>query len=133
MSSEPRYNWVKARAKCNAEEMFKRLRDVVRSDCEEARDAYEDAPVLQGIEYRNDADKHFTVIHQPPEKSRDTRVFRLENKGITVYDGNDKKLFRVVPWLGADDECVFESDDGNHRYRAWEVSRRALEGLFFKD
>lgn len=133
MSSEPRCNWVKARAKCNAEEMFKRLRDVVRSDCDAAGDFCEEAPVLRGIEYQNDADKHFTVIRQPPDKPRDTRVFRLERKGITVYDGNDKKLFRVVPWLGPEDECVFESDDGNHTYRAWEVSRRALEGLFFRD
>ena len=124
---------MKARVKCNAAEMFKRLRDVVRSDCEEARGSCEAVPALKGIEFRNDADNCFKVIRQPPSSVNDVRAFSLQSESVVVCDDDDRVLFRVNPRLNSDDECVFESEDWSRTYRAWEVSRKALEGLFFKD
>ena len=137
--NDPQYfDWVKARARCSAREMFDRLREVVAADVESAnRDL-----ANRGARFRLDpaeSGKVFTVVrlvHNPPDTPVDARRFNLDGDEITVTDMRSRPVIAAQAALvedGDPPECLLEVQGHERPMRLWRFSRLVLTRLFFVD
>ena len=119
-----RFDWVKARVECDTVSLFAKLREVVHSDCNSAKEQAEKRSVLCGIVFENDDPNVFIVV----TRRGASRIFRLEGDFITVSDKHGKALYKAKA-LVIDDECLLMVDD--KPLQPWVFSRLVLEDLFF--
>ena len=118
------FDWVKARADCDAYNQFVDLRELAHSACTSAKERVEKRSALFGIVFENDETQPnvFSVVRQ-----KDSRIFRLEGDSITVTSRKAENLLEAKTLL-KDGECVLEVD--GELLTTWEFSRLALESSF---
>ena len=133
-------NWVSDRAKCNVDLAFRALVGIIERDVAEANRLERSS--LKGRRFEiTRGDKGLEVACRPPPNSvgitEPTVTFEKSSESIEVHcnGGNpfnpDPTLeFEVVPtWDKDSATCEFHID--NQPYKAWQISQRALETLFF--
>ena len=125
------FDWVTARSKCNADEMFKRLLKVVTSDVDTAN----------GINpiriYRIDliSEREFAVVLPHISGMGFTKgvTFLREGSEIQVRQlvKPQKLIFSVRAYLLDGEDCTFAVNE--KPLEPWQVSRLALEDVIFDD
>jgi hypothetical protein len=129
------FNWVKARSECSLVPVFAALREVVDSDVKEVNEL--NRPRLRfTLNPEAGSASKFVVIRQQDMSGffqAFTVVFELKDDAIVVtardQTGNGKPLFSAKPSLKPDGQCMLDID-GEPCF-LWQVSRKALEALFF--
>lgn len=122
-------DWVSARFYCSLQAVFETLAEVIKTDAEVASKLF--AP-----------DRTFKVTVQPQkiivvraEREAGTPssiVLELSALGITVKKGRSgEPVFDARPVMNEEAECMLEVDD--RPLKLWQVSRKALEDLFFRE
>ena len=134
MSDIPKtFDWVSARAKCNAREMFNRLRKVVKTDCEIATDQRSHWKLV----FDPVCEKEFSVIHHHDSGIGTVAgvTFRLERSVVRVlqHQAPNKELFSFGVYLLDGGGCTFVMEGKNAPLYPWQVSRLALKDVFFRD
>ena len=128
-------DWVKRRAKCSAEQLFLLLVEVLDADAKD----------MQAL--TKDKNLTFGVARPAPSKAV---VSRLRDFGGGMKDGDavvfertrtgtitatkqpqNQRIFEALPWLDEDGECRLRI--GTKSFYLWQISRLALEELFFSD
>jgi len=128
-------NWVNRRAKCSAEQLFLLLVEVLDADAKDMQ------------EMTNDKQLKFGVAKPAPSKAV---VSRLRDFGGGMTDGDavvfertrtgtitatkqpkNERIFEALPWLDDDGECRLRI--GMKSFYLWQISRLALEELFFSN
>ena len=129
MDDREDFDWVSARWKCTPERMLLRLRAVVARDVDRAaelgiRAELKDSPEPVGA---------FCVVVEPPAGSvteiGGMRLIFLVGEEIRCTDGGDRRIFEAPLQRLQDGRCALRI--GGKDLRPWQVSQRALEGLFF--
>jgi hypothetical protein len=137
MTAPITFNWVQARSNCSIEQAFITLREVVDSDVKERNiqlNKRGDDRVL--ISYPTDT--KFIVIRQWDAggiPSSEGIVFERTPTGLVVEDAQTQRpLFAALPALTPGGECKFtvEGKNSGEPLEFWQVSRLALETLFFR-
>ena len=128
------FNWVQARSECSVERVFQILAEVVDSDVKAAN-----ALNRRGVTFHVNRDARGKLI---VARNRDLGgfsdvtivVFELEPGRIVVTrktaNIDDKTLFSAAPSLNEQGQCLLEV--AGDQLQLWQVSRRALEDLFFE-
>jgi hypothetical protein len=130
------FNWVAARSECSLDRQFRILAELVDSDVKVANGLNK-----RGIEFEINLDVKDKIIVL---RKRDivghvetsVIVFELEQDKITVKDRTDRSnlpgqmLFNATPSLNEEGECLLEVS--GVPLKLWQVSRKALDGLFFR-
>ena len=124
------FKWVEARNKCNADLCFDLLVEQVESDVES----------INNLKARSNKAWTFTrqngkvIVALSVDGFHDSSiVFTLSKEAIAVklsVNSNYTPLFEAIPHLLDDTRCKLEID--SIPVEIWQVSRRALEQLFFK-
>jgi hypothetical protein len=125
------FNWVEARHACSLSEIFHTLKEVLKSDVASANGLK-----IQDVKFSCKTDATNKIIVGRSEvfpsgiaHGREI-IFELLPAEIKVKEGRtDKHLFSAVPNLIDNGECLLEID--GRPYQFWQVSRKALEDLFF--
>lgn len=125
------FNWVKARLDCSLCFEFERLRRNVESSIKERiAPLPKDSPTR--ISYNN-ANGILQVSRDPTGDAAGKSycvLFRLEDDHISVSGATHQKPFCLTLTLNGEGECRFKIN-GEGEYRRWQVTRKALESLFF--
>lgn len=123
MSDE--FSWVRRRHQCSIEHIFQVIVEQVDTDVKTANE-------LRGEEvFRvNRLERKLMVANV--KRPGDAVVLERFSYGIDVRRGQHKPLFRARPHLDEKGECLVEVEGGLHPLTPWQVSRRALEDLFFE-
>src|SRR5262245_26445116 len=122
-------NWVKARAECSMAHLFMLLCETVDSDVKVAQ-SYDSLGQL----FTNRPNESKLIVGK---KSRDGMplggvVFEMTRTTITAWKSTNQgpqELFTAAPSFDAAGACRLRI--GNETLELWQVSRRALEELFF--
>jgi len=115
------FNWVKARSKCSVASVFALLAEVVDSDVKAANELPGNA------RFRfNKYDRKLIVL--PVTEFPVPIVFELAGAVINISK-EETALFTARPSLMTDGKCRLEVD--GETLELWQVSRKALEALFF--
>lgn len=126
-------NWVEARQQCSLRTMFERLKARVESDVD-GRMAQDDQFRSRFKFEMNVSNGRFVVIRSEPQNpdmaEYRTVAFKLSNDDIVVLDKNDQELMRAAISLNDEGRCMFVI--GTSELESWQMSRRALESLFFQ-
>lgn len=132
-------NWVARRAECLLPNMFRRLRDIVLRDIQEARRF---SPlVAQGFEFLFNADDgrgQFTASRVPPSNSvypAFALIFNLHDDAIRVdcdkHPDYPNGFFYIrSTWQRQESRCRLTIDE--KPYELWQISQLALERLVFQ-
>lgn len=128
------FDWVTARGNCSVAQMFVLLAERIESDVKAMQAHLADS--RQVLTFNRVADDKVIVSKQIKEGGFvfDPRnvSFERSQSGISVFTaGKDGKraLFDANVSLGPEGRCRYEV--GDQPLELWQVSRRALEGLFF--
>lgn len=132
MDSPETFDWVRARAACSLERIFLVLSETAAGD---VRAANELRPSRARFEHKS-LDRKFLVIRQEDAggvTQAASVVFELQENGIAVRRITPARapepIFTAKPSLTPEGECLLEV--GRQQLRPWQVSRLALEDLFF--
>ena len=124
-------NWVRRRARCERAQLFERLRDRIGRDVNRANKHLG----AQTFSIRDDTESDsFVVIHNRREVGV---VFELINDRIDVdqyakHAGPHRRSFKITwEWDADNRQCRHLIDNGSEHHELWEISKRALEDLFF--
>lgn len=136
MESGP-FNWVKARAECNLDLSFEALRSVVQRDAQVANDTpslTEGGTVRFSFQAEGQGTHPMFAVHRLREGSvfGQTRFTQHPQK-ITVDFGPASETSFGVTALWDDESYTCRLMMDGKPCEIWEVSRRALEWLFFGD
>jgi len=127
------FNWVKARSECSLLALFTHLAEVVASDIE----AVKSLPNSDETFTINRPDNKIVVVKTWDVRVPQARsvVFELTTMGISASSvemrGQSQQLFLAKPSFLASGECKLQIDGESEPLELWQVSRKALEGLFF--
>ena len=125
------FNWVKAHHECSLCFEFELLRRNVESSTKE-RIALLQTDTAASISYHSDND--ILQVSRGPTGDAAGKsycvLFRLEDDHISVSGATHQKPFCLTLTLNGEGECRFKIN-GKGEYRRWQVTRRALESLFF--
>ena len=129
MESVPKTcDWVKVRHECSLDQMFILLSEVIDSDVKSMESRTKDVIALG-----KPAEKKLVVSRKwdiGGMMTSEAIVFEQTRDGISVKDARtEKHLFIAKPTVNQVGECKLEVDD--QALELWQVSRKALEGLFF--
>lgn len=128
-------DWVAERAKCSLAALFLALAELIDSDVKsvnslgraDARFSFEQPARGKLVVLR---ERNLGGLHDV-----DSVVLELTRSAITVTAkdsrGGGNALFSAVPSFNQQGECLLRV--GHDDLRLWQVSRRALEDLFFGD
>ena len=128
--------WVKARAECNVASTFEALAEMVRRDVDEFNDLPErhrQARVFR-VEEQNEGEQEL-VVESEGDTGQSSRVtIRHRESGVLIQtavgvDGEIHALHVTPYWTG--EECRYQID-GNDVLDLWQVSQKALGGVFFE-
>lgn len=114
------FNWVRARSQCSLPRVFAMLGEIVDSDVKALNAAQ---PSNLPAEVKRYTGK-IVVAHRDS-----TIVFELTGGIIQVRQGPEHALFSAKLRLDEDGECLLEVN--GRGLKLWQVSRKALEDLFF--
>lgn len=128
-------NWVDRRAKCSAEHLFLLLLEVLDSDVKEMEAVKKDKNLVYGFA-KPAASK--AVVSRLRDygggmKDGDAVVFERTRAGTitaTKRPGG-QRIFEAQPWLDDDGGCRLRI--GTKSFYLWQISRLALEELFFSE
>jgi len=121
------YDWVTARFGCSSSNAFQTLAEMVKVEVSTANELLSPERVF----LVNVHPKEIIVVRTHPKERVATIVFEFSSTDISVRSGDKQPFLRAVPSLHADGECMFEVE--GHSLKLWQVSRKALEQLFFGD
>lgn len=130
------FDWVTARAKCSAEQMFILLVERIESDVTLMRDRLDKARYVVTLN-KVAADK-VIVAKQYTEGGRAyggrNVMLKRTHSGITVdrltaHETEPQPLFEASVFLGPEGRCRYEVS--GQALELWQISRKALEDLFF--
>jgi hypothetical protein len=125
------FDWVKARSECSLRHVFLMLAEVIDSDVKAAQSH------IPGAKFKinKTSDDKFIVVKSWDASGVDQAesvAFEATKQGIAVKDvRTGKRLFLAKPELTANGDCKLRSDDNPDALEMWQVSRKALEDLFF--
>ena len=130
------FDWITGRRKCNAREMFDRLKETVEADIKIAE---KHCPELKFHE--SSLDKFAVFLRSGLDDDiRRNNVrkgvrFHLEGSQIKVQNAvpPGEPLFTLRASLLDGGNCTFLVDDKPYPYHPWQVSRLALEDVIFND
>jgi hypothetical protein len=128
-------NWVAARSECSRDRQFKALGELIRGDVKAVNGLER-----RGVEFEINLEVKDRII---VTRKRDmvglvesaVIVFELERDRITAKDRTDRSnlagqlLFHATPGLNEEGECLWTVDGVS--LKLWQISKKALEGLFF--
>jgi hypothetical protein len=133
-NQEQNFNWVEARAKCTPEEAFRALSRMVTSDVDAANriglrnlrfECIELSSTLLNVVRHQNYGSH--------EQPNANVSFQLTLEGIQItehdYAGGVTRDFTTFPALSNEGTAVFRI--GSRELHPWQLSREALEPLFF--
>lgn len=126
-------NWVKARADCNLDLTFEALFTLARRDAAEANeiDALTEGRFKYPIQREaGGAYSMFSVCRQMNGSPVDKVLFERLQLEIRVSRTRGEG-FSVTPRWN-EDECKCDLFIGDEPFEVWQVSRKALEPLFFR-
>jgi hypothetical protein len=128
------FNWVHARSECGLPRVFQILSEVIGSDVKAAN-----ALNRRGVKFQFTTEAAGKIL---AVRDRDfggfneimVIVIELASGKITVSrrvpnKASDEPLFYAVPGLNEEGECLLEVDGKS--LKLWQVSRKALDDLFF--
>jgi hypothetical protein len=124
------FNWVTARQSCSLAQVFKTLEEVLDSDVKAAQGLG-----ILGVEFKIITDATNKIVVGRSQNcgglvTGNAVVFELTPTEIRVKDSRtEQHLFSARPNLNIAGECLLEID--GQPYQFWQVSRKALEDLFF--
>ena len=127
------FDWVTERHKCSLVTIFTHLSEVVDSDVKSAIAKLEDG---DNISMNRPSEGKIVVVKSlgPRGSSQgDNVVFERAANCIIVKKGgtNGKQLFTAKPFLLQNGMCKLEVQGETEPLELWQVSRKALEDLFF--
>lgn len=123
-------DWVKARSECSVERMFVLLRETMDTDVKSVQ------AIQPHINYRIEriSDSKFVVARQWDAggiPSSDAVTVERVSNSIQVRNARtEKDILSAAPSIQTDGECKLHVADVPQEL--WQVSRRALEALFFR-
>jgi hypothetical protein len=128
------FDWVKTRAACSFEIVFRELTEVIDSDVKRANSLNRPGLVFK---VSAPADDKFIV-----SRTKDMSgildsaviVFELTRNEIKVRQAvpnPQAELFTAKPVLTANGKCLLEISGQTEPFELWQVSRKALDDLFF--
>jgi len=119
------HDWIEARRKCTLERKFEDLVNRVKEDAQKARGVRVDHS-------ENGREIHVSYGARPARGTEVRMSFRLEADRISVGDeAGTIERFEVTVALDEFEKCQFFMD--GRPVRAWEITKRALEPLLFRD
>jgi hypothetical protein len=119
----PIHDWVTERSKCGLKAAFDSLCEVVKSDIAKANKV---SKVWNDFKLSQFADDRFAV--QGPDSAV---IFEMNGSKIIVRGPKNAWSFPATPSMNPEGECLLIVDEKSLRF--WQVSRKALEDLFFGD
>ena len=124
------FNWVEARSNCTTGLHFNLLAEQVESDVEHMNRLTKTNNTVWMFNRQNGK----IIVHRSVDGLADCSVvFTHSEADIAVkrsdHHGNTTALFQAIPHLLGDQRCTLEIDTAP--VEIWQVSRRALESLFF--
>ena len=126
-------DWVKARAACSLKGVFQLLSEVVDSDVKAANAL--DRKDIKFTLNRGITGKLIVVRERDLGGFGESAgiVFELLPSKITIAGAGlgDKPLHTMTPYLNEEGECLLEVEGRPQPLRLWQVSRIALDDLFF--
>ena len=125
------FDWVTARAKCSAFDMFVRLRELAQRDAERRNVFPEATASTERFKFHDSEDRvkfAFSVWDRSGKTRRGTD-FRLDGDVIRIQP-TAGDAFEATVTLTDEGHCKLLV--GNEVLDLWQVLRRALEPLFFK-
>lgn len=133
--NEPDFNWIEARAGCTTAAVFAPLVRAVRRDVERIDALDRRQGVIRRFVF-NATDRDCTVErtpggHQPAEAGVAVSLAQDGSLLIESVRPNHQRtaMFKAVARLQDDGRCRLVVDGAP--VHVWQVSKRALEGLFF--
>ncbi len=137
---ENRVNWVRERGNCNVNTAFRELTEIVEQDVQTMNELlqenckgyrYEFLPAtssslsLEMVQVRRAKGEAKVGIEEP------TVTFSKKRNGLRIARPKANELLVTCEWCESEVACRFFLD--NKTVALWEVSRKALEPLFFED
>lgn len=129
MESNPKFDWVRARAGCSLEKVFRLLADRLQFDVDSMNKM---SPATTFTLTKEDERLLIAKTRDIGGGSSHGIVFKLLGEGIRadrVVPPIEEPLFLAIPALTTAGECELHID--GHPLELWEVSRKALDLLFF--
>ena len=125
-------NWVKARADCNLELSFQALREVAERDVSIANGIDSITRNRFAFFLQNEEGSHiptFCVDRREGNRPVDKVLFKMYPQEITVHNSQGAKFCVTAVWDERNCRCNLLIDDDS--YEIWQISRKALEPIFF--
>lgn len=126
------FDWVTARSRCSLGSVFQILSEIVASNVKAANALPNQNSTFEQRPLNN---KFLVLVRRDIAGFIATRsvVFELSSSAIDVKlkdaNGLEKMLFSAKPSFVEEGDCRLEID--GQRFSLWQISRRALEDLFF--
>lgn len=121
------FDWVTARFGCSPSNAFQSLAEMVKVQVSTANELLN--PERGFLVHVHP--KEIIVVRSQPKERVANVIFELSRTDISVRSGDEQPSLRAIPSLSAEGECMFEVD--GQIVKLWQVSRSALEPLFFGD
>lgn len=118
------FNWVQARSQCSVKEAFLLLAETVDSDVKERQ------KLAGGDHFRLERQKEKLIVLRNGNAPVASIVFELKAARIDIRQGSEP-FFSVSPWVSSAGKCRLVRRDSIEALEFWQVSRMALEHLFF--
>lgn len=129
------FDWVSARAVCTVRNAFEDLRLQARANQDQRNEQLPKAPAGEpklGFGYSEQPQAHAFAIYSRQGRARRAVDFSLsEDEQAILIQPTEGPELRVTLTLSNDGICKFKINDEPTELDAWQVLKRALEGLFF--
>lgn len=130
----PNFNWVSVRSQCSVKQMFEDLRLGIKQDVEAINEIIQQRPATNPPRVFKISENSRTVkvFIDGVFEEGPSIVFVLMRDAIKVgVAETNETLFVASIGLNHDGDCRFIVS--GEEYDSWQVRRKALEGIFFKD
>ena len=122
------FDWVRARAECSLQHVFLILREVIDADVKSMQ------ALSKGPAFKLDTptDTKLVVVKEYQSGEAQSVVLERMSNRIEVRAGYQQMpMFTAVPSLDASGSCRLHIKGDTEPSELWQVSRKALEDLFF--
>ena len=131
MNGSKDFNWVKARSDCSANLEFCRLKKRVKEDTEEKKGNPRSIDRELVYQFEDFGGNEFVVTRDHSHHNLSVNFLLQENFILITGDLDDSKTeMELTLTLNDEGLCRFKIG-GDGEYLPWQVSRKALEYLFF--
>lgn len=123
------FDWVAARWNCSLTMVFEKLKAQIKSDVDSIKSRRNSR--LNEVEFTNNGNNFVVaLITVSPGNIVDAVSFTLRENEILVTDMRERELFRAMPSIDDDGDCILMV--GDKECELWQVRKKALEKLFFR-